>query len=68
MKKLHEHDTAGDVQRNRFHHGLQTEEESKCPMDEVIVIDQVDVNAAKVNTVKCKEKYWIDPSCDGADP
>eukprot|EP00975_Prorocentrum_lima_P048146 10069572-Prorocentrum_lima.AAC.1 len=26
------------------------------------------VNAAKVNAVKCKEKYWIEPSCGGADP
>eukprot|EP00975_Prorocentrum_lima_P047038 9835265-Prorocentrum_lima.AAC.1 len=37
-------------------------------MDEVIVIDQVKVNAAKVNAVKCKEKNWIEPSCGGADP
>eukprot|EP00975_Prorocentrum_lima_P042332 8895861-Prorocentrum_lima.AAC.1 len=57
MKKLHEHDTTGDVQWNRFYHGLQTEENNKCPMNEVIVIDQV-----KVNAVKCKAKYWIEPS------
>eukprot|EP00975_Prorocentrum_lima_P026102 5486225-Prorocentrum_lima.AAC.1 len=34
MKKMHEHDTAGDMQWNRFYHGLQTSETSKCPMDE----------------------------------
>eukprot|EP00975_Prorocentrum_lima_P014122 3000215-Prorocentrum_lima.AAC.1 len=34
MKKLHEHHTTGDVQWDRFYHGLQTEEENKCPMDE----------------------------------
>eukprot|EP00975_Prorocentrum_lima_P012308 2608314-Prorocentrum_lima.AAC.1 len=39
MKKLHEHDTPGDVQWNRFYHALQTEDNNKCPMDEVIVID-----------------------------
>eukprot|EP00975_Prorocentrum_lima_P071015 12935301-Prorocentrum_lima.AAC.1 len=61
---MHEHATLGDVQWNsRFHYGLQTEENNKCPMDEVIVIDHV-----KLNSVKCKEKYWIEPSCGGADP
>eukprot|EP00975_Prorocentrum_lima_P032320 6787467-Prorocentrum_lima.AAC.1 len=40
MKKLHEHDTTGDVRWNRFYQGLQTEENNKCPMDEVMVIDQ----------------------------
>eukprot|EP00975_Prorocentrum_lima_P027606 5802206-Prorocentrum_lima.AAC.1 len=34
MKKLYEHDTAGDVQRNRFYHGLRTEENNKCPKHE----------------------------------
>eukprot|EP00975_Prorocentrum_lima_P019531 4112363-Prorocentrum_lima.AAC.1 len=60
---MHEHDTGGDVQWNRFYHELQTEENTKCPMDEVIVIDHV-----KVNAVTCEEKYWIEPSCGGADP
>eukprot|EP00975_Prorocentrum_lima_P004108 892173-Prorocentrum_lima.AAC.1 len=41
MKKMHEHDTVGDVQWNKFHHGLQTEENNKRPMDEVIVVDNV---------------------------
>eukprot|EP00975_Prorocentrum_lima_P014161 3007792-Prorocentrum_lima.AAC.1 len=68
MKKLHDHDTAGDVQWNRFYHGLQTEEKDKCPIYEVIVIDHVKVNIAEVNAVKWKEKYWIEPSCGGADP
>eukprot|EP00975_Prorocentrum_lima_P023052 4851562-Prorocentrum_lima.AAC.1 len=40
MKKLHEHDTTGDVQWNRFYYELQTEEENKCPMYDVTVIDQ----------------------------
>eukprot|EP00975_Prorocentrum_lima_P047084 9844519-Prorocentrum_lima.AAC.1 len=39
MKKMHEHDTLGDMQWSRFYHGLQTEETTKCPMDEVVVID-----------------------------
>eukprot|EP00975_Prorocentrum_lima_P037715 7934676-Prorocentrum_lima.AAC.1 len=34
MKKLHAHDTTGDIQRNRFYHGLQTTGTSKCPLDE----------------------------------
>eukprot|EP00975_Prorocentrum_lima_P038354 8062610-Prorocentrum_lima.AAC.1 len=69
MKKLHDHDTAGDEDWNRFHQGLLTEEEeNKCPMEEIIVIDHVNTNAVKVNAVKCKEKYWIDPSCDDAGP
>eukprot|EP00975_Prorocentrum_lima_P020866 4390014-Prorocentrum_lima.AAC.1 len=42
MKKMHEPDTTGDVQWNRFHHGLQTTETSKCTLDEVIVIDIVE--------------------------
>eukprot|EP00975_Prorocentrum_lima_P037989 7991563-Prorocentrum_lima.AAC.1 len=33
MKKLHEHDTAGDEDWNRFHYRLMTEEENKCPME-----------------------------------
>eukprot|EP00975_Prorocentrum_lima_P023862 5022372-Prorocentrum_lima.AAC.1 len=63
MKKLHDYGTAGDVQWNRLHHGLQTDEDNMCPMDEAMVIDQVKVNPAKVNAVKCKEKYRIEPSC-----
>eukprot|EP00975_Prorocentrum_lima_P008421 1798613-Prorocentrum_lima.AAC.1 len=39
MKKMHEHDTTGDMQGSRLYHGLQTNETAKCPMDEVIVID-----------------------------
>eukprot|EP00975_Prorocentrum_lima_P004961 1079237-Prorocentrum_lima.AAC.1 len=62
MKKLHEHDTTGDEEWNRFDHGLLTEEENKCPMYEPIVIDYVKTHAVKVNAVKCKEKYWIEPS------
>eukprot|EP00975_Prorocentrum_lima_P016542 3509167-Prorocentrum_lima.AAC.1 len=34
MKKMHEHDTTGDIQWSRFYHGLQTNETTKCPMDE----------------------------------
>eukprot|EP00975_Prorocentrum_lima_P052485 11001700-Prorocentrum_lima.AAC.1 len=34
MKKIHGHDTGGDVPWNRFYHGLQTEENNKCPLDE----------------------------------
>eukprot|EP00975_Prorocentrum_lima_P007297 1566080-Prorocentrum_lima.AAC.1 len=34
MKRMHEHDTGGDVQWNRFYDGLQTEENNKCPLDE----------------------------------
>eukprot|EP00975_Prorocentrum_lima_P024463 5142516-Prorocentrum_lima.AAC.1 len=41
MKKMHTHDTTGDVQWNRFYHGLQTAETTKCPLDEVIVIGHV---------------------------
>eukprot|EP00975_Prorocentrum_lima_P005556 1207088-Prorocentrum_lima.AAC.1 len=47
MKKLHEYDTAGDMQCSRCYHGLQTTETSKCPFDEVIVIDTARVNVAK---------------------
>eukprot|EP00975_Prorocentrum_lima_P040487 8500555-Prorocentrum_lima.AAC.1 len=54
-EKLHEHDTAGDEDWNRFYRGLLTEEENKCPMDELIAIDHVKTNAVKVNAVKCKE-------------
>eukprot|EP00975_Prorocentrum_lima_P044328 9292784-Prorocentrum_lima.AAC.1 len=35
MKKLHEHDTQGDEEWNRFYLGLQIEEENQCPMDEI---------------------------------
>eukprot|EP00975_Prorocentrum_lima_P044148 9257321-Prorocentrum_lima.AAC.1 len=56
----------GDEEWNRFYHGLLTEEENKCPMDEPIVIDHVKTDAVKA--VKCKEKYWIEPSGDGAGP
>eukprot|EP00975_Prorocentrum_lima_P010925 2322131-Prorocentrum_lima.AAC.1 len=59
MKQLHEHGTPGDMQWN---HGLQTDDHEKCPLDEVIVVD-----TAVVNTVKCKQKYWIEPSCLAAD-
>eukprot|EP00975_Prorocentrum_lima_P065535 12904038-Prorocentrum_lima.AAC.1 len=51
------------MQWNRFCHGLQTTESSKCPLDEVIVID-----ADRVNVVKGKQKYLIEPSCLGAGP
>eukprot|EP00975_Prorocentrum_lima_P061781 12881878-Prorocentrum_lima.AAC.1 len=34
IKKLHEHDTSGDMQRNGFYHGLQTTDTLKCPLDE----------------------------------
>eukprot|EP00975_Prorocentrum_lima_P015017 3185053-Prorocentrum_lima.AAC.1 len=54
---MHEHDTTGDMQWNRFYHGLQTAETTKCPLDEVMVIDH-----AKVNAVKNQEKYCIEPS------
>eukprot|EP00975_Prorocentrum_lima_P050930 10670005-Prorocentrum_lima.AAC.1 len=47
MKKLHEHDTQGDEEWNRFYLGLQTEEENKCPLEEVVAIDHVKANAAK---------------------
>eukprot|EP00975_Prorocentrum_lima_P068739 12922307-Prorocentrum_lima.AAC.1 len=68
MKKLHEHGTTGGEDWNRFHHGLLTEEVNKCPMEEVVIIDHANANAAKVNSVKCKEKCWIEPSSDGAGP
>eukprot|EP00975_Prorocentrum_lima_P053452 11210698-Prorocentrum_lima.AAC.1 len=68
MKKLHAHDTAGDEDLNTVHHGLLTDEEDKCPMEEVIIIDHVKTNAVDVHAVKCKEKYWVEPSCDGAGP
>eukprot|EP00975_Prorocentrum_lima_P065847 12905869-Prorocentrum_lima.AAC.1 len=38
MKKLHEHDTTGDMQCNRFYDGLQTTDTLKCPLVEVIVV------------------------------
>eukprot|EP00975_Prorocentrum_lima_P054100 11345623-Prorocentrum_lima.AAC.1 len=63
MQKMHEHDTTGDMQWNRFYHGLQTTETSKCPLDEAIVID-----TARVSVVKDKQKYCIEPSCLAADP
>eukprot|EP00975_Prorocentrum_lima_P058827 12336282-Prorocentrum_lima.AAC.1 len=34
MRKMHEHDTTGDLQWNLFHHGLQTAETAKCPLGE----------------------------------
>eukprot|EP00975_Prorocentrum_lima_P054503 11428347-Prorocentrum_lima.AAC.1 len=34
MKKMHEHDTTGDMKWNRFYHGLHTHETAKCPLDE----------------------------------
>eukprot|EP00975_Prorocentrum_lima_P059227 12418090-Prorocentrum_lima.AAC.1 len=34
MKKLHEHETTGDGEWNRFYHGLQSEEQNECPMAE----------------------------------
>eukprot|EP00975_Prorocentrum_lima_P031518 6615768-Prorocentrum_lima.AAC.1 len=37
-------------------------------MDEIIVIDHVKTNAIEVNAVKCKTRYWTEPSCDGAGP
>eukprot|EP00975_Prorocentrum_lima_P031027 6515645-Prorocentrum_lima.AAC.1 len=41
MKEMHEHDTPGDMQWSRLYHGLQTNDNNQCPMDEVIVIDHV---------------------------
>eukprot|EP00975_Prorocentrum_lima_P034770 7306283-Prorocentrum_lima.AAC.1 len=63
MKKMHKLDTTGDMKWNRFYHGLQTTETTMCPLDEVIVIDHV-----KVNAVRNKKKYWIEPSRLAADP
>eukprot|EP00975_Prorocentrum_lima_P048240 10089471-Prorocentrum_lima.AAC.1 len=68
MTKLHEHDTQGDEDWERFYLGVQTEEEIECPLEKPIIIDHARTNVAKINTVKCKEKYWIEPSGDGDGP
>eukprot|EP00975_Prorocentrum_lima_P043251 9078895-Prorocentrum_lima.AAC.1 len=68
MEKSHEHDTQGDEEWQKFYLGVQTENEGKCPLDEPLIIDCVKPDDIKINTVKCKTKYWIEPSCDGAGP
>eukprot|EP00975_Prorocentrum_lima_P056679 11889226-Prorocentrum_lima.AAC.1 len=32
--EMHEHDTTGGMEWNRFHHGLQTTETTRCPLEE----------------------------------
>eukprot|EP00975_Prorocentrum_lima_P014697 3115739-Prorocentrum_lima.AAC.1 len=43
--------------------GLHTTDTSKCPLDEVTVI-----GTARVNAVKGKQQYWVEPSCLAAYP
>eukprot|EP00975_Prorocentrum_lima_P058702 12310870-Prorocentrum_lima.AAC.1 len=68
MEKFHEYDVQGDEEWERFYLGIRTDKEEDCPQEKPIVIDHVKANDIKINTVKCKSKYWIDPSGDGVGP
>eukprot|EP00975_Prorocentrum_lima_P059137 12400032-Prorocentrum_lima.AAC.1 len=62
MTRIHEQDTQGDEDWERFYIGVQTEEEIECPLGKPIIIDSVKANVAVVNTAKCKKRYWTEPS------